>query len=128
QEDQRHRAVFNAIYTLPYGLQLSGLYFYGSGQRFATNYGADLSDSARLLFRLRPDGSIVPRNNLVGNPIHRVDLRLQKRFTFLGNRTFDGVVELFNAFNHKNYGSYVTAEVSPAYGRPVQNFNIAYQP
>lgn len=34
---------------------------------------------------------------------------------------------MFNLFNHANYGSDVTAEVSPAYGRPVQNFNIAYQ-
>ena len=40
--------------------QLSGLYFYGSGQRFATTYGG--GDRTRL----RPDGSIVPRNNFVG--------------------------------------------------------------
>jgi hypothetical protein len=128
QEDQRHRAVLNGIYSLPYGIQLSGLYFYGSGLRYATTYGADLGDSARLSFRLRPDGSIVPRNNFVGLPIHRVDMRLQKRFTFLGSRSLDGMLEVFNLFNHKNYGSYVTAEVSPSYGRPVQNFNIAYQP
>src|SRR4030095_14879802 len=32
--DQRHRAVFNGIWQAGYGLQLSGLYFYGSGQRF----------------------------------------------------------------------------------------------
>jgi hypothetical protein len=29
--DQRHRAVFNGIWQLPYGFQLSGLYFFGSG-------------------------------------------------------------------------------------------------
>ncbi len=37
--DQRHRAVVNGIWDVGHGLQLSGLYFYGSGQRFATTYG-----------------------------------------------------------------------------------------
>jgi hypothetical protein len=39
--DQRHRATVNGILSLPYGLQLSGLYFYGSGARFNTTYGGD---------------------------------------------------------------------------------------
>ena len=29
--DQRHRAVFNGIWQMGYGFQLSGLYFFGSG-------------------------------------------------------------------------------------------------
>ena len=32
--DQRHRAVFNGIWQLRRGFQLSGLYFFGSGQRY----------------------------------------------------------------------------------------------
>ena len=39
--DQRHRAVFNGIWEAPYGLQLSGVYFYGSGLRFSTSVGGD---------------------------------------------------------------------------------------
>ena len=39
--DQRHRAVFNGIWEAPYGLQLSGVYFYGSGVRFSTSFGGD---------------------------------------------------------------------------------------
>ena len=31
--------MFNGIWDAGYGFQLSGLYFYGSGQRFATTYG-----------------------------------------------------------------------------------------
>jgi hypothetical protein len=40
----------------------------------------------------------------------------------------DGLVEMFNVFNHANYGSYVTDESSRAYGQPVQNIAIEYQP
>jgi hypothetical protein len=120
--DQRHRAVFNGIWDVGYGFQLSGLYFYGSGQRFATTYGG--GDRTRL----RPDGSIVPRNNFVGLPIHRVDARLQRRFGLGGRRGVDGILEVYNLFNHANYGAYTLAESNASYGQPIQNIGIAYQP
>jgi hypothetical protein len=77
--------------------------------------------------RLRPDGTIVPRNGFVGRPIHRVDMRLQKRFA-MGRARLEGLLEMFNLFNHENYGSYVTNEASGSYGRPSANSNVAYQP
>ena len=40
--DQRHRATFNGIWDVGRGFQVSGLYFFGSGQRFSTNWGGDL--------------------------------------------------------------------------------------
>jgi hypothetical protein len=120
--DQRHRAVFNGIWDVGYRFQLSGLYFYGSGQRLATTYGG--GDRTRL----RPDGSIVPRNNFVGLPIHRVDARLQRRFGIGGRRGVDGILEVYNLFNHANYGSYTLAESNASYGKPIQNIGIAYQP
>src|SRR4029450_4318569 len=40
--DQRHRLVFNGIWQVIGGLQASGIYFYGSGERQATSYGGDL--------------------------------------------------------------------------------------
>jgi hypothetical protein len=133
QTDQRHRAVFNGIWQVGRGLQVSGLYYFGSGARYSTSYGADLrsvgtSGSFGAPTRLRPDGSIVPRNNFVGDPIHRVDMRLQQRIPLYGRVALDGIVEAFNLFNHANYGGYTTAEVSSAYGRPNQNFRLAYQP
>ena len=129
--DQRHRAVFNAIWQLRYGFQLSGLYFYGSGERFVTLYGVDLRNIGGLFpteQRLHPDGTIGPRNNLVGKPIHRVDLRLQRRFPLGGRAGIDGMVEVFNVFNHVNYGSYVTTESARNFGQPQQNTNVAYAP
>jgi hypothetical protein len=127
--DQRHRAVFNGIWDLGYGFQLSGLYFYGSGERFSTNFGGDRRGlGTGGTGRLRADNTIVPRNNLVGDPIHRVDARIQRRFAFADSVTLDGIFEVFNLFNRENYGSYVTQESNARYGQPSDNINKAYQP
>ena len=37
-------------------------------------------------------------------------MRLQKRFSLVGRAAIDGLIEVFNVFNHANYGSYTTAE------------------
>jgi hypothetical protein len=118
------------------------LYFFGSGQRAATAYGGDALNtggtggnpglaSSAAGQRARPasvGGGATPRNALVGNPIHRVDARLQKRFALGGRSTIDGLLEVFNVLNHANYGSYTTQESSPQYGQPSFNPNVAYQP
>ena len=127
--DQRHRAVFNGIRELKYGFQLSGLYYYGSGQRFATTYGGDLRGTgSSTAGRLRPDGTIVPRNNFVGKPIHRLDMRVQKRFSFGGRSAVDAMFEVFNLFNHANYGAYTTQESNASYGQPSQSDLTANAP
>ena len=44
-------------------------------------------------------------------------------------KSIDGIIEVFNAFNHANYGSYTTQQsVGTRYGQPTQNNNVAYQP
>jgi hypothetical protein len=140
--DQRHRAVLNGIWQVGYGFQLSGLYFYGSGQRFATWYGGDVLNTGGTGgvnpgtgvplsgARARPasaGGGATARNGIVGQPIHRVDARLQKRFALVGRANIDGLVEVFNVFNHANYGSYTTVESNRQYGQPSFNPNLAYQ-
>jgi hypothetical protein len=131
--DQRHRAVLNGIWEVGLGFQVSGLYFYGSGERLETRYGVDLrgigtSASNSCECRLRPDGTIAPRNNFVGEPVHRLDVRLQRRFRLGGRAAIDGILELFNALNHANFGSYNTNEVQANYGRPSQSNLVAYAP
>jgi hypothetical protein len=127
--DQRHRLVFNGIWQVIGGFQVSGLYFYGSGERQETSYGGDLRDTNNEEYsaRLRPDGTIVPRNSFVGDPIHRVDLRLQQRIP-LGRVSIDGIFEIFNAFNRANFGAWETEESSGSYGEPLQSTNLAYAP
>jgi hypothetical protein len=125
--DQRHRAVFNGIWQGPYGVQVSGLYFYGSGYRYATSYGQDVLNSGQgTSARFRPNGSIVPRNDFVGNPIHRVDMRLLKRLRFSSRTSVDGLLEVFNVFNHGNFGAYVTQETAANFGAPSFVSNVNY--
>jgi hypothetical protein len=127
--DQRHRAVFNGIYNPGLGIQVSGLYFYGSGSRMATRYGSDVRDVGFGLMatqRLRPNGSIIPRNDFVGLAIHRVDMRAQKSFA-IGRRSIAGIVDVFNLLDRANYGSYTLTETSAAYTKPSYNSNLAYQ-
>ena len=130
ETDQRHRAVFNGIWQVGYGFQLSGLYFFGSGQRLDTVCGGDRRDvqGASPPSRLCANGSIVERNSFVQDPIHRVDMRLSQRVPLPGSLELDGILEVFNAFNRANYQSYTTDQSSPRYGLPNASTNISYAP
>ena len=129
--DQRHRAVVNGIWELPYKFQLSGLYFFGSGMRYPTNWGVDVrqvGSNRPNSLRLRPNGTIVERNSFVGDQLHRVDMRIQRRFNIFGRTAVDGIIEVYNVFNRANYGGYTTSEVNTSYGLPTRNENVAYAP
>jgi hypothetical protein len=128
-DDQRHRANINGVVDLGYGFQVSGIYFYGSGMRYAVTDGTDRrSEGGSGENRLRADGSIVPRNSLVGQPIHRMDVRLQKSFPIVSKVKIDGMIETYNLFNHANYGSYTTNMANASFGKPNQSTALAYQP
>jgi hypothetical protein len=134
--DQRHRAVFNAIYDVGHGFQVSGIYFYGSGQRSQILCGCDARGlSITSIDRLRsaadthgPAGSIIPRESFVGDPIHRVEMRLLQRIPLHGKANIAGSFEVFNLFNRKNYGSYNLTETSPQFGQPNSSTNLSYAP
>ena len=126
--DQRHRAVFNGIWQARYGIQLSGIYFFGSGERLPTSYGGDLRRAGGNGNQLRPDGTLVARNNFVGKPIQRVDMRVQKRLTLEPRVKLDGMLEIFNVFDHANYGAYITEESNRNYGQPTQTPGLTYGP
>ena len=131
---QRHRAVFNGIWALPYDFQMSGLYHYGSGQRFDGFNPVDLRDTGGFFWpwpasaqRLMFDGSIIDHAAVEGEAIHRVDVRLQRRFA-LGRAHADLIFEVFNLFNHENYGFYQRFAILPTFGEPLASPDIAYWP
>ena len=64
------------MWQTPLGFQLSGIYFFGSGERFDTTQGSDLRGNGIGSDRLRPDGSIVPRNSFTQPTRSRADFRL----------------------------------------------------
>jgi hypothetical protein len=108
--DLRHRAVFNGIWQVGRGLQVSSIFYVALGQRASTIYGGDRrgisgvgGPEALVRQRLRPDGSIVARNSLTQPARRRVDLRLQQRIPIGSRVALDGIAEVFNVFNSPNW-------------------------
>jgi len=133
--DQRNRAVFNGIYDVGHGFQVSGIYFYGSGERDQIVCGCDARGlQIGSIDRLRaddpqgPDGTIIPRESFVGDPIHRVELRLLQRIPLKGRANLAGSLEIFNLFNRKNYGAYDLTETSGTFLDPQPSANLSYAP
>jgi hypothetical protein len=77
-------------------------------------------------------GDVIPRNALEGLPLHKVDLHVTKDIRVAGTARIQLVAEVFNLFNHANYGSYNTtlSATAPAttalFGTPNQNTGTAY--
>ena len=110
--------MFNGIWQVGRGFQVSGLHYFGAGIRAATDYGGDL----RLLgatgsARLRPNGSLVERNSYIQPAQNKTDVRLQQRIPLGGRLAIDLIGEVFNVFNRANF-SETTQESSANYGKP----------
>jgi hypothetical protein len=119
ESDQRHRAVFNGIWQVGRGFQVSGLVYHGSGNRDDSFWGGDLRETgSEFSMRLRPNGSIVPRNAFMQPSENRMDLRLQQRVPLGGGVALDLMAEAFNLFNQENFTLQVE-EGRSDYNKPV---------
>ena len=125
--DQRQRATFNGIWDLGHGLQLSGKYLYGDNGWATPSSGVDVRQTGSTSGRILTDGTFIARNSFDKPSIHKVDMRLQRRFA-IGRARFDGMLELFNVFNHQNLTTYTTNLSSAKFGQPSGDTNIDYQP
>jgi hypothetical protein len=116
--DQRHRAVLSAIWEVGRGFQVSGLHYLGAGIRSGTNYGGDQRGvGAGGSARLRPDGTIVPRNDYIQPAQNKTDVRVQQRIPLHGRMAIDLMAEAFNVFNRTNFTN-VTQQSSGNYLLP----------
>jgi len=157
---QRHTVRTYALYQWRWGLATSVTYAYGSGNYYnasisATPFGKtgtnrlNLTNAggpttaivipADIVDRFEgpaviPSGAVIPRNALRGLPLHKVDLRVTEDVRLGGARKGTLILEVFNLFNHANYGSYATtlsatnAATTAAFGRPQQVDGNAYVP
>jgi hypothetical protein len=103
--DLRHRAVMSGIWEVFGGFQVSATHYMGVGQRAQTIYGGDLRNlggSDPAIQRLRPNGTIVPRNALVQPARNRTAIRLQQRIVLPARASLDLIAEAFNVFNNSN--------------------------
>jgi hypothetical protein len=155
---QRNTVRVWGLIQLPWGFNSSVTYFYGSGNRFVDSiatapYGkpgtnrlnlsatgtsaGSITIPASVLDRwdgpavINP-GDVIPRNALSGLPLHKVDLHVTKDVKLGGTAKVQLVAEVFNVFNHANYGSYnvslsATALATTAlFGTPNQNTGTAF--
>jgi len=154
QEFQRHTLRLNGIWSPGWGVTLAGAYQFGSGNYYSTSVGGNPYAKSRAALGLtnrlyvgtvpavvnttlagdRYDGPTtfnsgdrVPRNALKGNAIHKVDLRATKNVK-IGHIGVQGVFELFNVFNHENFGAYNAVVTSGTFGAPQQNNSNTYRP
>jgi hypothetical protein len=119
-DDIRHRAVLNGIWQVAHGFQLSGLHFLAAGIRQNNTYGGDLRNTGVVsTSRLRPDGTIVPRNSILAPPQNRTDIRVQQRIKLHGRAAIDGIAEVFNVFNRPNFGIGTVESTTSQYLKPV---------
>ena len=158
QDFQRNTVRMWGLIQLPWGLNTSVTYFYGSGNRFNDSiatapYGKPgtnrlnlsaagtsagiITIPASVLDRwngaavINP-GDVIPRNALEGLPLHKVDVHLTKDVKLGGTARVQLVAEVFNLFNHANYGSYNTslsataAATTALFGTPNQNTGTAF--
>ncbi|RXH56263.1 TonB-dependent receptor [Granulicella sibirica] len=137
-DDQRHTLTLTGEYQWKYGLSLSSLYHFGSGQAFAPATGASVNGYAlgTRTFAAQPISPgqtcpvaacvttyaplskvhfdsgygywILERDGFRGTPYHRVDSRLQESFKIKEKYHAIVAVEAFNLFNHSNYGNFAT--------------------
>lgn len=157
---QRNTVRIWTLYQLPWGFSTSVSYFYGSGNRYLatisnTPYGKTGNNRLNLAANGGPaatitipaemadrwngpmtitSGTVIPRNALEGLPLHKVDLRITKDFHIVRSAKVSLIGEVFNLFNHDNYGSYNTtlnaasAATNARFGTPAQNTGNAYVP
>ena len=153
QEFQRNTIHMNGIWAPGWGMTFAGAYQYGSGNYYSTSVGgnpygknrAALGLTNRLYVGTAPvvvntaragdrydgpttlnSGDRVPRNALKGDPIHKVDLRVTKTVK-VGTVRLQGIAEVFNVFNHANYGAYNAIVTSSTFGAPQQNTQNTYR-
>jgi hypothetical protein len=122
--DQRHRFVFNAVFSSPLkgdsamerilgDWLLSPIFIAGSGRPFNVLLGIDangdgVSTRDRPCIRPAPDQPCLPNSNLgrntgIGEAFYQVDMRLARRFGFAEGKYLEFTIEAFNLFNHTNF-------------------------
>ena len=117
--DLRHRAVLSGIWEVGRGFQMSGTHYTAIGERAETIYGGDLRNlgsSSTFIQRLRPDGTIVPRNSFTQPARNRTNLRVQQRMPLPRQASLDLIAEAFNVFNSPNW-TISTQENNALYGK-----------
>jgi hypothetical protein len=115
RSDARHRATVTAIFSLPYGFQVSPIWRYRSALPVNIVEGVDLNhnnvnnDIPERAWAFdgigRPAKDIGPCETINcgrGASLTQVNLRVSKGFALYGDMRLEAIAEVFNLFNNKN--------------------------
>jgi hypothetical protein len=109
---QRHTVRFNAIWSLPWDMSLSGLFRYGSGGYASITSG--VNPLATGSTRIRNDLSVIPRTTFHEDPHQSLDLRITKDVRLPAGMRLTGIAEVFNLYNYERF-SYSLIENSSTF-------------
>ncbi|HUF65787.1 MAG TPA: carboxypeptidase regulatory-like domain-containing protein [Gemmatimonadaceae bacterium] len=106
--DQRHAVVMNGIVRLPFDMLFSTIINLGSGIAVnATDATAGFETGRQVTYTYQPPTRpFLGLGNAFG--YQNMDVRLQKDFPLVTGQTAALVVDVFNAFNSRNFGCYET--------------------
>ena len=112
-----HVFVANGLVTVPFDINVSGIFFWRSGNAFNPRGIQDLDGDGLVDQRDTTQERNAFRVESYGN----VDLRVEKQFRLPGRHTIGLMVEAFNLFNRANVAS-VTDVAGAQFGTPVAFF------
>mgnify|MGYP003352795391 FL=1 len=77
----------------------------GAGIRDSITYSGDTIGLGCACYeqRIRPNGTVIPRNAFIAPAQNRTDLRLQQKINIGSRRSFDLIADVFNIFNRPNW-------------------------
>ncbi|MBA7681807.1 hypothetical protein ES703_90147 [subsurface metagenome] len=95
--DARHRLAMNAIFDLPFGFQMSGIFYYRSATPYTAFEGTDVNEDGLI-----SDYVDEYRNSRRGFGQSYLNTRLSK-FINIDRMRFQFFAEMFNFFNKANF-------------------------
>ncbi len=101
--DIRHQFTSNAVYTMPWGFEVSGIYRYRTGLPLSPRTNGDENQDNN--FNDRPyfaAGQPFPRNSYRNRSFQTFDFRFLKSFNLTERARLQFSVEVFNVFNSEN--------------------------
>jgi hypothetical protein len=115
--DVRHRVVSNAVYRLPFNLQLGAVVTATSAPPYNVITGTDDNKDRNVNDRPVVNGAMVGPNSGRGDSYFDADVRVSKAIT-IGRGRLDLIFETFNLFNTRNYGAYNGNKLAVTFGQP----------
>jgi hypothetical protein len=124
QLNQNNRASFSGTYSFPYGFQLGGYAFLGSGYPFNALTGVDNNGDGNNSDRPVVNGGVLPRNWATAPNIYNLAASLQKNFKIKERMGLNLRAEVYNFLNTRIYyslnGTYGNAALPAAtFSQPV---------